>query len=377
MAYQQPFYMNSPPRPQPVIPGKYPQPIVQSRPPQSYPSNIPQGYCQPQYQQPTLPLKQQPVTLQQQLQYQQPPLGYPSTPYQPGPVYPQNAPRPTQIYNPSYQPQYRQPVQQQVLPRSVQQPYSQTCQPPQQLFQPPLPSNQYPQLKPQYQQQLVQQSIQNKPTQPPNQSRPQQASQQRPPQQIQPQQQRPQQNSQKDQHLEEKFKDAINKDRDSTQKYKNPQQPQKKSPDDEQEQQLQELALQYEDGYIYRGQGYEPAMREGFGVLTDQNDNEVYSGYWHDNQYHGQGKLINFQAEQIEGIFDYQDLSGIENGWLGYEGEFLEGKMHGSGKLQLTNGEKFEGNFNDGMIDGEGVYSTFHGQTVKGVWKEGILINYI
>ncbi|CAD8098372.1 unnamed protein product [Paramecium primaurelia] len=157
----------------------------------------------------------------------------------------------------------------------------------------------------------------------------------------------------------------------------NSQQQSQISYNNDQEQQLQELALQYADGYIYRGQGYEPATKEGFGILTDENDNKVYKGYWHDNQYHGQGKLINFQAEQIDGAFDYQDLSGIENGWLGYEGEFQEGKFYGIGTLYLTNGEKFEGTFNDGMIDGEGVYSTINGQIIKGIWKEGILTHLI
>lgn len=55
-------------------------------------------------------------------------------------------------------------------------------------------------------------------------------------------------------------------------------------------------------------------------------------------------------------------------------GEFSEGKMHGKGLLQLTNGERFEGCFNDGMIDGEGTYTAVDGQEIKGVWKDGVLV---
>ncbi|CAK83701.1 unnamed protein product (macronuclear) [Paramecium tetraurelia] len=175
--------------------------------------------------------------------------------------------------------------------------------------------------------------------------------------------------SQQDDDLEKKFQDAIDRTRDLVQKYNKPQ------PKQEEQQQLQDLALQYEDGYIYRGQGYEPATREGFGVLNDQNDNEVYSGYWQDNQYHGQGKLINYSAEEINGPFDYRDLSVIENGWLSYEGEFYQGKMQGNGALYLTNGERYEGQFNDGMIEGKGVFITQDGEQIEGIWREGVLEN--
>lgn len=48
--------------------------------------------------------------------------------------------------------------------------------------------------------------------------------------------------------------------------------------------------------------------------------------------------------------------------------------MHGKGLLQLTNGERFEGCFNDGMIDGEGTYTAVDGQEIKGLWKDGVLV---
>ncbi|CAD8113023.1 unnamed protein product [Paramecium sonneborni] len=176
---------------------------------------------------------------------------------------------------------------------------------------------------------------------------------------------------QQEDDLEKKFQDAIDRTRDLVHKYNKPQQ----KNEEEQQQELQELALQYEDGYIYRGQGYEPATREGFGVLTDQNENEVYSGYWQDNQYHGQGKLINYSAQEIQGPFDYRDLSIIENGWLSYEGDFFQGKMQGNGTLYLTNGERYQGLFYDGMIEGKGVFISQTGQEIEGLWREGVLEN--
>jgi hypothetical protein len=86
-------------------------------------------------------------------------------------------------------------------------------------------------------------------------------------------------------------------------------------------------------------------------VLNDQENHEVYAGFWQDNFYHGEGRLNNLQQEQIDGPFDWNDMTAIGNGWAVYEGiiiisilrELSKGKMHGEGILFLTNGEKFVG----------------------------------
>ncbi|CAD8067987.1 unnamed protein product [Paramecium sonneborni] len=375
----------------------YPQSIPQQRQaPYSMPSQQvfrppppvirppPQHYY-PQYQKPTQfaptnygqsPVKPQ-SSLQQSYPINQQNQRYPNSPPQ---VFNQQQQPLTRPTVPQYQ--YQIPTQQRGTAQYYYQPQQQQLQKqqPQQYSQNKMVS---PPPKQSSQQQLP---TQTKPQSPPTQQRPQsqqQQHQQVPQQQINkpPQQQKQPQLSQKDDDLEKKFQDAIDRTRDLVQKYQNPQQKQPQQPQvqeqhpnpQDNDDQLQELALQYEDGYIYRGQGFEPATREGYGILTDQNDNTVYDGQWKDNQYHGQGKLINVQAEQIEGPFDYQDLSAIENGWLGYEGEFSEGKMNGFGRLQLTNGEVFEGQFNDGMIHGEGIFSALNDQTIKGLWQEGVL----
>jgi hypothetical protein len=78
--------------------------------------------------------------------------------------------------------------------------------------------------------------------------------------------------------------------------------------------------LQYEDGFIYRGQGYQPQTRNGFGILTDQNENEVYAGFWKDNYYHGQGKLSNLEQENHDDPIDWEDMKSIGDGWASYDG---------------------------------------------------------
>ncbi|CAD8212774.1 unnamed protein product [Paramecium pentaurelia] len=254
-----------------------------------------------------------------------------------------------------------------IVPTSQQMVLNNTSYQQQQNFRSSIPYQiqQQPISKSFHQQQPVTPQVQSNQSKPPPQSI---SNYQTTPQyQHKPQYSQPPILSQQDDDLEKKFQDAIDKTKDLVQKYNKPQQIQ------EEQKQLQDLALQYEDGYIYRGQGYEPVTREGFGVLTDQNDNEVYSGYWLDNQYHGQGKLINYCAEEINDPFDYRDLSLIGNGWLSYEGEFFQGKMQGNGTLYLTNGECYEGQFNDGMIEGKGVFMTQDGQQIDGIWREGVL----
>ncbi|CAD8133890.1 unnamed protein product [Paramecium pentaurelia] len=140
---------------------------------------------------------------------------------------------------------------------------------------------------------------------------------------------------------------------------------------------LEELALQYEDGYIYRGQGFPPQTRSGFGILTDSEGQEVYAGYWKDNFYEGEGKLRNLQVEILSGPYDYTNMTNIGNGWEFYEGKFEGGKMHGQGTLVLTNQEKYVGQFDDGMIHGEGEFIINNDTVVKAVWNQGILEQYI
>lgn len=56
-------------------------------------------------------------------------------------------------------------------------------------------------------------------------------------------------------------------------------------------------------------------------MLTDPNENEVYAGFWKDNQYHGDGRLTNLEKEDgDDGEVDVRDLATIGNSWQSYEG---------------------------------------------------------
>ena len=54
--------------------------------------------------------------------------------------------------------------------------------------------------------------------------------------------------------------------------------------------------------------------------MTDSDGNELYTGFWSKNEYHGEGRLNNISKEIIEGKIDWNSLTDIDNGWSTYEG---------------------------------------------------------
>ncbi|MCG8427354.1 MAG: caspase family protein [Chromatiales bacterium] len=54
-----------------------------------------------------------------------------------------------------------------------------------------------------------------------------------------------------------------------------------------------------------------------------------------------------------------------------YQGETLNGLLHGSGRLAWSNGDKYEGQFKDGFMHGDGVMQYASGDRYKGEFKLG------
>lgn len=52
-----------------------------------------------------------------------------------------------------------------------------------------------------------------------------------------------------------------------------------------------------------------------------------------------------------------------------YEGEWLDGKMHGLGKYEFTDGSSYQGRFCDGLREGEGIAEYANGSSYVGSWK--------
>ena len=53
-----------------------------------------------------------------------------------------------------------------------------------------------------------------------------------------------------------------------------------------------------------------------------------------------------------------------------YEGEWLDGKMHGRGLYTFPNGNKYDGEWQDDVKEGYGVLQYINGERYEGYWKD-------
>lgn len=130
----------------------------------------------------------------------------------------------------------------------------------------------------------------------------------------------------------------------------------------------------YKNGFKYEGE-FDNGLKHGFGILRNNNDEEVYCGDWEMGRFHGDGILLNpnYNEDRETKEIDYNDITDVQYVWRKYEGGFAEGKMHGLGTIHLKNGDKLRGKFVNGIINGEGSYYKANGETVLGFWEKGKL----
>lgn len=81
--------------------------------------------------------------------------------------------------------------------------------------------------------------------------------------------------------------------------------------------------IKYEDGSLYKGEVSENGIRNGIGMLITV-DNAIYMGKWKNDIY------------DEEGTYLYPDGQR-------YEGEIMEGRKDGVGKMFYINGDVYEG----------------------------------
>lgn len=104
--------------------------------------------------------------------------------------------------------------------------------------------------------------------------------------------------------------------------------------------------------------------REGNGTFNF-NDGSVYTGEWKDDKMHGRGKLKSNQIVEISGD-RVKSRKGIE-----YEGYWIEGMLQGKGTAR-DNEIYYEGNFVDGRVTGRGklIYNKDDKWAYDGEWKD-------
>jgi len=114
------------------------------------------------------------------------------------------------------------------------------------------------------------------------------------------------------------------------------------------------------DGYEYIGQ-FRNNESDGWGRAVEP-DGTVYEGQWIDSSRHGKGKqkygpfvagfanqVFKRECRRFSDGFAGVEFSIHEPGTV-YEGEFVNGKEHGSGKLTAPHGRVIEGTWDNGRL---------------------------
>ena len=143
------------------------------------------------------------------------------------------------------------------------------------------------------------------------------------------------------------------------------------------------------DEGLYYG-GLAEGRRNGLGLAVFSNG-EYYYGHFKEDLFHGEGFYFWNNRQYFLGIFDtgkktegqwygkHKYIGQVKGnkrhgiGWClyatgkAYEGEWFEGKYHGSGIMTEPSGERFIGLFKKGTKWGRGYYLAEHCR-ITGVW---------
>ncbi len=161
----------------------------------------------------------------------------------------------------------------------------------------------------------------------------------------------------------------------------------------------------FRSGSVYSGQ-FQNGQFHGWGVC-EYADGDKYEGWWAQRMPDGtgtlyradgttskglwkKGELIDEEGEVINSDFAQKTVTEGEiqtgclmgnchngEGIMGfpdgtrYEGGFVKGKFHGSGKWFYTNGDVFDGNWHENFPHGEGRIMHEDNSVTKGVWEFG------
>eukprot|EP01029_Cantina_marsupialis_P029515 TRINITY_DN781782_c0_g1_i1.p1 TRINITY_DN781782_c0_g1~~TRINITY_DN781782_c0_g1_i1.p1 ORF type:complete len:606 (-),score=119.36 TRINITY_DN781782_c0_g1_i1:105-1922(-) len=125
---------------------------------------------------------------------------------------------------------------------------------------------------------------------------------------------------------------------------------------------------------VYKGT-FEKTVREGSGTYTFAGTSDEYTGEFHLNRFHGQGRL--FKRDRIfEGTFENGNIMGkgtisTRSGMFLYKGDLVHGKPHGTGTWKYEDGTIYEGTWEMGKWRGSGKLTYPNGDVFSGDLVDG------
>lgn len=111
---------------------------------------------------------------------------------------------------------------------------------------------------------------------------------------------------------------------------------------------------EYSDGRIYSGD-FVNGMPHGKGRMTFPN-RDIYDGEWSDGKMNGQGEYLRFNTRTDK----YAER---------YIGEFVDGVIHGNGRILFENRMEYEGQWQNGKRTGTGTLWISDKEYLHGLWK--------
>jgi hypothetical protein len=110
-------------------------------------------------------------------------------------------------------------------------------------------------------------------------------------------------------------------------------------------------------------------------VICNYADGSEYQGEWQDGKRHGTGTYISPTGTRYEGEWENDEASGhgvchYADG-MKYDGQFESGERHGKGILISPEGDRYEGQFKYDLVNGEGIYTWGDGVRSEGEFREG------
>jgi len=126
---------------------------------------------------------------------------------------------------------------------------------------------------------------------------------------------------------------------------------------------------------------YRGGLGEGHAVFVF-NDGKTYNGGWKDNEQEGYGVMQYPEKSGGDPLYEGEWSNGKKHGtgkytWgcgSVYEGEWKEGKKHGKGKYAMSSGNVYEGDFVEDRWEGYGKYTIVQTGALlleyEGEWKD-------
>ena len=116
----------------------------------------------------------------------------------------------------------------------------------------------------------------------------------------------------------------------------------------------------------------------GYRADVEFPDGSVYTGFFKEDQFHGNGKLVYPDGSYYRGdwLHGKRDGYGVFEAADGdrYEGDWKDDHREGMGTLQLPDGTEYEGGFHRDMFEGAGILTYPDGEIEQGFFHEGILV---